>query len=41
MLDEDQARDRIAAETFGYTPVMIEHLFDEALLSRCATGAAR
>ena len=25
-------RERIAYETFGYTPVMIEHLFDEGLL---------
>jgi cell division protease FtsH len=31
-LDEESARERIAHETFGYTPVMIEHLFDEALL---------
>jgi cell division protease FtsH len=31
-LDDDAARDHIASETFGYTPVMIEHLFDEALL---------
>ena len=38
MLDEDQARDRIAAETFAYTPVMIEHLFDEALLLSLRDG---
>ncbi len=31
-LDDPVARTRIAHETFGYTPVMIEHLFDEALL---------
>ena len=31
-LDDPQARVRIGHETFGYTPVMIEHLFDEALL---------
>ena len=31
-LDEDLARERLAHETFGYTPVMIEHLLDEALL---------
>lgn len=31
-LDDDQWRERIAHETFGYTPVMIEHLMDEALL---------
>ena len=38
MLDEDQARERIAAETFAYTPVMIEHLFDEALLLSLRDG---
>jgi ATP-dependent Zn protease len=32
LLDEEDGRERIAHETFGYTPVMIEHLFDEALL---------
>ena len=32
LLDEEANRERIAHETFGYTPVMIEHLFDEALL---------
>jgi ATP-dependent Zn protease len=31
-LDEDEARERLAHDTLGYTPVMIEHLFDEALL---------
>jgi cell division protease FtsH len=31
-LDEDAARERLAHDTLGYTPVMIEHLFDEALL---------
>jgi ATP-dependent Zn protease len=31
-LDDDNARERLAHDTFGYTPVMIEHLFDEALL---------
>jgi ATP-dependent Zn protease len=31
-LDDDSTRERIAHETFGYTPVMIEHLLDEALL---------
>lgn len=28
----DEGRERLAHETFGYTPVMLEHLFDEALL---------
>jgi cell division protease FtsH len=31
-LDDDDARERLAHDTLGYTPVMIEHLFDEALL---------
>lgn len=31
-LDDDAVRERLAHDTFGYTPVMLEHLFDEALL---------
>jgi cell division protease FtsH len=31
-LDDDHTRERLAHDTFAYTPVMIEHLFDEALL---------
>ncbi len=31
-LDSDRARDDLAAVTLGYSPVMIEHLFDEALV---------
>jgi ATP-dependent Zn protease len=31
-LDEGRARDDLAAATLGYSPVMIEHLFDEALV---------
>jgi cell division protease FtsH len=31
-LEEDAVRERLAHDTFGYSPVMIEHLFDEALL---------
>jgi ATP-dependent Zn protease len=31
-LDDDHTREGLAHETFGYTPVMIEHLLDEALL---------
>jgi ATP-dependent Zn protease len=31
-LDKEERRDVLAAMTFGYTPVMIEHLFDEALV---------
>jgi ATP-dependent Zn protease len=40
-LDEDADRERIAHETFGYTPVMIEHLFDEALLVSLREGRKR
>ena len=31
-LDKEERRDQLAAMTFGYTPVMIEHLFDEGLV---------
>ena len=31
-LDVDRARDDLAAATVGYSPVMLEHLFDEALV---------
>jgi ATP-dependent Zn protease len=31
-LDKEERRDQLAAVTFGYTPVMIEHLFDEGLV---------
>jgi ATP-dependent Zn protease len=37
-LDDPATRERIAHETFGYTPVMIEHLFDEALLVALREG---
>ncbi len=37
-LDEHAVRDRLAHDTFGYTPVMIEHLFDEALLVALRQG---
>ncbi len=37
-LDEEIVRDRLAQDTFGYTPVMIEHLFDEALLVALRSG---
>jgi ATP-dependent Zn protease len=37
-LDDPQTRERIAYETFGYTPVMIEHLFDESLLVALREG---
>src|SRR5262245_6865201 len=31
-LDKEERRDQLAAMTMGYTPVMIEHLFDESLV---------
>src|SRR5205823_2654239 len=39
-LDDDEKREQLAAMTFGYTPVMIEHLFDEALVWALRRGAA-
>jgi cell division protease FtsH len=38
LLDDDHARERLAHDTFGYSPVMIEHLFDEALLVALRNG---
>ena len=38
-LDDDEARDAIAAVTNGWTPVMIEHLLDEALVHALRRGA--
>jgi ATP-dependent Zn protease len=37
-LDDEDARERLAHDTLGYTPVMIEHLFDEALLMSLKAG---
>ncbi|MBI4259430.1 MAG: AAA family ATPase, partial [Actinobacteria bacterium] len=37
-LDEPGVRDRLAHDTLGYTPVMIEHLFDESLLVALRQG---
>jgi cell division protease FtsH len=37
-LDRDERRDELASMTFGYTPVMIEHLFDEALICALRDG---
>jgi ATP-dependent Zn protease len=37
-LDRDDRREEIAAMTFGYTPVMVEHLFDEALICALREG---
>jgi len=38
-LDEDERRDALAGVTQGFTPVMIEHLFDEALAQAVRRGA--
>ncbi len=38
-LDQGERRDALAAVTTGYTPVMIEHLMDEALVSALRRGA--
>jgi cell division protease FtsH len=40
-LDDDDVRERLAHDTFGYTPVMVEHLFDEALLVALRKGRER
>ena len=37
-LDREDLRDALAGQTFGYTPVMIEHLFDESLLNGLREG---
>jgi ATP-dependent Zn protease len=37
-LDDEDARDGLAALTQGYTPVMIEHLFDEGLVNAVRRG---
>ena len=39
-LDSEDRRDQLAAVTAGYTPVMIEHLLDEALISAVRRGAS-
>jgi ATP-dependent Zn protease len=38
VLDDDHTRERLARDTFGYTPVMIEHLLDESLLVALRNG---
>ncbi|HET9733029.1 MAG TPA: AAA family ATPase [Acidimicrobiales bacterium] len=40
-LDDPSKRDTLAAMTFGYSPVMIEHLLDEALVWALRRGADR
>jgi cell division protease FtsH len=40
-LDDSHKRDTMAAMTSGYTPVMIEHLLDEALVWALRRGAER
>jgi cell division protease FtsH len=37
-LDRHDLRDALAGQTFGYTPVMIEHLLDEAILNALRDG---
>jgi ATP-dependent Zn protease len=37
-LDDPSVRERLAHDTFGYTPVMIEHLFDESILVALRDG---
>jgi ATP-dependent Zn protease len=37
-LDHDDRRDQLAAMTFAYSPVMIEHLFDEGLVWALRNG---
>ncbi len=39
-LDDDETRDALAAVTQGYSPVMIEHLLDEALINAMRRGAS-
>jgi len=39
-LDKESRRDQLAAMTFSYSPVMIEHLFDEALVWALRDGRA-
>jgi ATP-dependent Zn protease len=40
-LDEDARRDALAAMTFGYSPVMIEHVLDESLVWALRRGRDR
>jgi cell division protease FtsH len=37
-LDKEERRDQLAAMTFGYSPVMLEHLFDESLIWALRAG---
>jgi cell division protease FtsH len=37
-MNDETTRERLAHDTFGYSPVMIEHLFDEALLVALRDG---
>jgi cell division protease FtsH len=39
-LDTEERRQTLAGSTFGYSPVMLEHLFDEALIWALRRGAA-
>jgi cell division protease FtsH len=41
LLDDEAVRERLAHDTLGYTPVAIEHVFDEALLVGLRDGRRR
>jgi len=41
ILDDPKRRDELAGSTFGYTPVMLEHLLDEALVWALRRNADR
>jgi ATP-dependent Zn protease len=40
-LNDPEKRDALAGSTFGYSPVMLEHLFDEALVWAIRGGRSR
>jgi ATP-dependent Zn protease len=40
-LDDEDRRDALSAITIGYTPVMIEHLMDEALVNAVRRGSTQ
>ena len=40
-LDDEDKRETLAAMTFGYSPVMLEHLLDEALVWALRRGASQ
>ncbi|HTW07927.1 MAG TPA: AAA family ATPase [Acidimicrobiales bacterium] len=40
-MNDERLRDNLAGSTFGYSPVMLEHLFDEALVWALRAGRDR